>query len=244
MSTENTLRSPAERKIGLTNNQLKLIAMVSMLLDHVGLVLFPDLLIFRVLGRVSFPIFAYMIAEGCFYTKNRAKYLLQLLILGLGCQVVFQIATGMLYQGILITFSLSVIMIFAIDFFLRRKCFWRGAVMTLTLLGGIFACVIAPILFKEQGYDVDYGYVGVLIPIVVYYMPGKLWKLIALGALLAVMASFSEAYQWVSLASLPLLYFYNGRRGRASLKYLFYVFYPVHLVVVYGIGMLVAYLSK
>ena len=59
------------KKIGLTNNQLKIIAMISMLIDHIGLQMFPDLLIFRIIGRLAFPIFAYMIAEGCFYTKNK-----------------------------------------------------------------------------------------------------------------------------------------------------------------------------
>ena len=62
-------------KLGLTNNQFKIIAMVSMLLDHMGLLFFPDEQIFRILGRIAFPIFAYMIAEGCRYTKTRAKYL-------------------------------------------------------------------------------------------------------------------------------------------------------------------------
>ena len=62
-------------KFGLTNNQLKIIAMVSMALDHIGLLFFPDVMLFRALGRIAFPIFAYMIAEGCRYTKNRAKYL-------------------------------------------------------------------------------------------------------------------------------------------------------------------------
>ena len=228
----------------LTGNQLKIIAMVSMLLDHVGLVLFPDLLIFRILGRISFPIFAYMIAEGCFYTRNRVRYLLHLLILGVGCQVVFFIATGMHYLGILITFSLSVTVICTVDHFLRRKCFWNGALVVLVLLGVAFAAVIAPILWREQGYDVDYGYIGVLIPIVVYYMPTRLWKLLSLGVLLAVMAATAPAFQWASMGALILLLLYNGHRGRASMKYVFYVFYPVHLVVVYGIGMLISYLSQ
>ena len=56
-----TVKKP---KLGLTNNQLKIIAMVSMLLDHMGLLFFPDEQIFRILGRIAFPIFAYMIAEG------------------------------------------------------------------------------------------------------------------------------------------------------------------------------------
>ena len=86
--TEGTVMDQTKkRKFGLTNNQLKIIAMVSMVLDHVGLLFFSDMIIFRVLGRIAFPIFAYMIAEGCRYTKNRAKYLG--IIAGMG--TVFQI---------------------------------------------------------------------------------------------------------------------------------------------------------
>ena len=56
---------------GLTGNQLKLIALFAMTCDHVGLQLLPNVLILRILGRLALPIFAYMIAEGCRYTRNR-----------------------------------------------------------------------------------------------------------------------------------------------------------------------------
>ena len=62
------------KKFGLTNNQLKIIAMISMLIDHIGVAMFPNVMILRIIGRLAFPIFAYMIAEGCFYTKNKARY--------------------------------------------------------------------------------------------------------------------------------------------------------------------------
>ena len=80
------------KKFGLTNNQLKIIAMVSMALDHIGLLFFPDAAIFRILGRIAFPIFAYMIAEGCRYTKNRAKYLGLIGAMAIAFQVVFFVA--------------------------------------------------------------------------------------------------------------------------------------------------------
>ena len=60
----------------LSGNMLKIIAAVSMFIDHMGAVLFPGVMIFRILGRIAFPIFAFMIAEGCRYTKNRIKYFL------------------------------------------------------------------------------------------------------------------------------------------------------------------------
>ena len=104
------------KKIGLTNNQLKIIAMISMLIDHIGVQIFPHVLIFRIIGRLAFPIFAYMIAEGCFYTKNKARYLLMVFGLGFICQLVFYFFMNSLYQGILMTFTLSIICIYAIDY--------------------------------------------------------------------------------------------------------------------------------
>ena len=56
---------------GLTGNQLKLIALITMTIDHIGFMLLPQVKILRAIGRIAFPIFAYMIAEGCQYTRNR-----------------------------------------------------------------------------------------------------------------------------------------------------------------------------
>ena len=93
----------------LNGNQLKIIALVTMTIDHVGMYLLPQFVILRIIGRLSMPIFAYMIAEGCRYTKNKKYYLLLTLGVGLICQVVYWIAMQSLYQCILITFSLSIL---------------------------------------------------------------------------------------------------------------------------------------
>ncbi|MCC8169378.1 MAG: conjugal transfer protein TraX, partial [Oscillospiraceae bacterium] len=70
---------------GITQNHLKVIAAVLMLIDHVGAELFPQLDILRVIGRLSFPIFAFFIYEGCKYTRSKPKYLMRIFILGLLC---------------------------------------------------------------------------------------------------------------------------------------------------------------
>jgi len=62
----------------LSGNMLKIIAALAMLCDHVGLLFFPSQDIFRIIGRLAFPIFAFMIAEGCKYTRNKAKYFFNL----------------------------------------------------------------------------------------------------------------------------------------------------------------------
>lgn len=54
----------------MNRNQLKIIACISMLIDHIGYVLFPDVTVLRLIGRIAMPIFAFFIGEGCLYTKT------------------------------------------------------------------------------------------------------------------------------------------------------------------------------
>ena len=78
-----------ESRTGLSGNQLKVIAMIAMTCDHVGLQLLPQLGFLRIIGRLAFPIYAYMIAEGCRYTHDRGRYFFRLASLALVCQGVY-----------------------------------------------------------------------------------------------------------------------------------------------------------
>ena len=91
-----------------SGNQLKIIALVAMTCDHVGKVLLPKYEILQIVGRLAFPIFAYMIAEGCRYTRNRGKHLLQVVLVAILCQIVYFVVERSLFQCILVTFSLSI----------------------------------------------------------------------------------------------------------------------------------------
>ena len=74
-------------RFSLTGNQLKILAMIAMTCDHVGLQLFPQWTFLRIIGRLALPIYAYMIAEGCRYTRDRRKYLLRMVSLAALCQI-------------------------------------------------------------------------------------------------------------------------------------------------------------
>ena len=123
-------------KLGFTNNQLKIIAMIAMLIDHIGAYLFPQVRWLRIIGRLAYPIFAYMIAEGCHHTKSRIRYFLQMAGLAAICQLVYYIAMGSLYQCILVTFSLSVVIIYAIDNFRKHKGVLSGA-LAIAVFGAV-----------------------------------------------------------------------------------------------------------
>lgn len=220
-------------RFGLTGNQLKVIAMIAMTCDHAGLQIFPRFFWLRILGRLAMPIYAYMIAEGCRHTRNRKKYLLRLLGMGVLCQVVYFAAMGSLYMCILITFSLSVILIGLLDAVEREKNSrtWGNLLAGTVLV--FFLCDVLPELLPRTDYAVDYGLPGVLLPVLIY---GAGTRGLLVG--LALVALNYGGIQWLAFLAVPLLLAYNGQRGKAKLGTLFYWYYPVHLVVIYGISQL------
>ena len=229
---------------GLNNNQLKIIAMISMFIDHVGLTFFPQMKIFRYLGRLAFPIYAYMIAEGCKYTKNRKKYLGLIAILAIIFQIVFFVFMKSIYQSILVNFSLSISAIFSIDSFIKNKNTKNRILMVLIILAIFLVSIVFPIIFEDYGFAIDYDLWGLCLPILVYFAPNKLWKITFTTILIILMAVVSGSnMMWWSLLTIPLLILYNGERGSRNLKYLFYLFYPLHLVLIYIIAFLLAILK-
>lgn len=224
---------------GLNNNQLKLIAMLSMLLDHCGRELFPAIEILPVIGRLAFPVFAFMIAEGCRYTKNRKKYFLQIFLLAAICQAVYYISSGSLYQNVLVTFSLSTAVIFLTDSFIRKKTLMTFIPALAICCCTVFVCVLLPEIISTKSFHIDYGLAGVLLPVAVYYAPGKKSRLAAFSVMLVILSLVMGGIQWYSLASIVLILAYNGKRGKLNLKYLFYIFYPLHLAVIYLIGLMI-----
>ena len=218
-----------ERK--LTSNQLKLLAMLTMTLDHIGVQMFPGVLWLRIVGRLAFPIYAYMIAEGCAHTRNRRKYLLQMAGLALLCQLVYFFAMGSLFQCILVTFTLSILLIYACDTGSRP-------LTALALLGVAFVTVALPRLLPGTDFAIDYGFFGVLVPVAAYLGKTHREKLLfTAGALVALAWSVGDI-QWYSLAALFPLALYSGQRGKRRMKWLFYLYYPLHLAAIYGISLL------
>jgi hypothetical protein len=215
----------------LTSNQLKLLAMLTMTLDHIGVQMFPGVLWLRIVGRLAFPIYAYMIAEGCAHTRNRRKYLLQMAGLALLCQLVYFFAMGSLFQCILVTFTLSILLIYACDTGSRP-------LTALALLGVAFVTVALPRLLPGTDFAIDYGFFGVLVPVAAYLGKTHREKLLFTASALVALAWSVGGIQWYSLAALLPLALYNGNRGKRRMEWLFYLYYPLHLAAIYGISLL------
>jgi len=219
----------------LTGNQLKLIAMVAMTADHVGLQLLPQVGFLRILGRLAMPLYAYMIAEGCRYTRSRKRYFLSIALMGLLCQLVYFFFMGSLYQCILVTFSLSLGLIYLLDW---AKPPLKWVVSVLGVVTVWFLTLVLPELLPNTDFRIDYDFWGVMLPVLIYLAKDRRQALFmsAIGVFL-LGAHFGGA-QWFGLLTLPLLALYDGTRGKANIKLLFYLYYPAHLAVIYLLSLI------
>lgn len=240
----------------MTSNILKLIACVSMLIDHAGYLLFPEQEWMRWVGRLAMPIFAFFIAEGCIHTSNRLRYFVRLFVLGIICQSVYvaeEILSGgvrSVYLNILFTLSFAAVICFTfIDFKKalenvdKKAIFLSGALFVLSFVSVLAFDIFCTHSEKLVGISVtfDYGFVGAVLPLfaVIFTTRRLQWIAYSIGLVFFVQSNLSELwYVCFALLDIPILAFYNGERGKYNTKYLFYLFYPLHLAALYGIDIL------
>jgi len=215
---------------GLTGNQLKLFAVIVMTIDHIGAVLYPSVMWLRIVGRLAYPIFAYMIAEGCAHTRSMPRYFATMAGMAAVCQVVVYFVTGSLYQYILVTFTLSIGMIYL----LKKAEETKNALWWLLSAAGIGVVWLLtqwlPAKLTGTDFSIDYSFWGVMVPVLVWLGKNKGQKLLLEAAGLVLIAGNVNNIQTLALCSLPLLAMYNGQRGKWKLKYFFYLYFPAHIV--------------
>jgi len=247
----------------MTGFAIKIIALACMITDHLGAV-FPDYFpfAFRVIGRVAFPLYAFLIAEGCAKTKNMPKYLLRLGIFAFVSEIPFDLAFSPTRYGrlgvdffydmnIFFTLFLGALAVFAL-----QKLKERGAVYAL------FSVIpLAALMLAAQFFSTDYGAKGVLFIFLLYAATKKIPRLVVMagfiiylyggflsGALFGGLgfAPYMNLYYAGLLAgalsSVAVAAFYNGRRG-PGLKWFFYAAYPVHLMMLAAAYQLMIYFN-
>lgn len=222
----------------MNRNVLKIIAVITMLIDHVGAHLFPNITILRWIGRLAFPIFAYFIAEGMKYTRSRTKYVLLLSLCAVVSQVPYGLVFGWKRLNIIFTFLISILMIYLLETYKKHELLKMISLIILSVL--LCLCDLFGV--------VDYGVFGVLLVLVFYFIKDKNLSL-CLGAACLTFITLRNCLfsgftvetikQMASLLAIPVLYFYNNQKGRVNLKYLFYSFYPLHLLAIYLIGIII-----
>ena len=212
-------------KFGINTFTLKMIAIVAMLIDHVGAVLLPQYRILRLIGRIAFPIFTYTLVEGFIHTHDVKKYMTRMGILALISEIPFDLAfTGKIlefgHQNVFFSLFLGLLMLYLMA---------KAPDELRSLL-----CVLV-ILFVARYLRVDYGYNGLLMVFWYYhYRDNNLMKILGIAFINAFLMGGSQVYALFAL--IPIL-LHNGERG-PKCKGFFYGFYPVHLLVIYFINMI------
>ena len=257
----------------MTTFQIKLIAITAMVIDHVGLVFFPHILLLRIVGRLAFPLFAWLIANGAYYSKNTKIYLTRLFLFAVVAQIPFIFSNRLIDPSF---WELNVL--FTLFLGLAAIVLMRKVQNSFT---SVLIVVISALL--AEVLNTDYGALGVLA-IVVFYLSFKdikkmiilqiclftLFSVIPIGVIalarvanpvvstlsvtlcpltwmrvcfkmsVAIPSNFVvlNLIEPLGLFSLILIAFYGNQEGW-KMKYFFYWFYPMHLVILYFIKLFV-----
>src|SRR3989344_561999 len=225
----------------MTAFQIKLVAIITMVIDHIGIFLFPQLIILRIIGRLSFSLFAWLIANGAHHSKNKMHYLMRLLIVGVISQIPYSALYQIVQPG---EFHLNIFFTLFLGLGAIILCKKYTALITKLLIVAAFS-LIALIL------QCEYGAAGVL-SIFFFYIYFKDFKMILFTQSLIIFAFytiplsifiFSNTSKVIYINSiqliqpLALLFFvfivrYNLKEG-TRIKRLLYFFYPLHLLIIY-----------
>ncbi len=208
---------------------LKLLALITMIIDHVGAVFFPNYPILRIIGRLAFPIYCFLLVEGYFHTRDIRKYSLRLLIFALVSEVPFDLAfNGKLtsnHQNIFFTLFLGLMAIHLIHTLNKENLIiaFAGAVL---------------MMFFAEYISSDYGSLGILYIITFYLLKSVdgMAKLLLMTFLIAVLNFLmSGGLQNYSVLSSVFIIQYDGTQGPKNkfLQYGFYIMYPLHLAIIY-----------
>lgn len=215
---------------------LKMVAIIAMLIDHIGGILFVGTqyeFYFRVIGRIAFPIFCFLIVEGFYHTSNLRRYMLRLGVFAIISEVPFDLAfsdyttpQGILEkQNVFFTLYIGLVTIMLMRR-VSKKFAWNQVISSILNVMIVFSMSIIIIAINS-----DYTVLGILLIVAFYLFRGK--KTALTIAVLAL--TFSVSIQIFAVFSMLFIWYYNGEKGRPMNKYIFYAFYPLHLLALVGI---------
>lgn len=216
----------------MTSLILKILALTTMIIDHYGAILQSNILIYRIIGRLAFPIYCFLLVEGYFNTSNVKNYAKRLFIFALISEIPFDLAfygqIGFEHQNIFFTLFIGLAAIYFVD---NKEKYNLNS--TLVIIGG----AVLATLFRT-----DYQFIGIIY-IFAFYKAHSMPKEKRLPFTAIIMFAMNLAAGWVqqfSLLALAVIYFYNNEQGIKN-KFLqmgFYIAYPLHLFIFYLINTL------
>lgn len=230
---------------------LKLVAMLTMLIDHMGARLFPGTPIMRIIGRMAFPIYAYCLAVGCVRTRDPVKYLSRIIVLALISQPLYAVAMNHTVKAMYNISFAEKPLAAALNFYVMS---WTGkpSILASLSLGLVLiealrekriACALGVFLLVYLlRRKLDYGERGVILMVLFYAFIEHRWvSLLCVSAFLVVWGHSSTGYElfgfkfgleMFAILALPLIYSRTHTKIRIP-KWLGYGFYPAHLILIY-----------
>jgi len=215
----------------MTNFNIKLIALATMLIDHTA-VIFNLHEGYRAIGRIALPLFIYLIAEGCLHTKSIEKYLLRLGLFALISEIPYDLAFNENISFLRNTNIFYTLWLGVAAVYFCKKVFNKNLVLSLIPLG--LAMITAEVLSS------DYGAIGVFFVFSIAvsgisetkHLSPKLLQLLLLTLFSVVLYANMPTPIYIigSLMAIPIIFFSNGKLGIPA-KWIFYMFYPSHLLV-------------
>jgi hypothetical protein len=206
-----------------------------MLIDHVGAVFFPKYLIYRIIGRLAFPMFAYFIAEGYRKSKDVTDYLGRLFLFGFISQMPFSYAFNLkeLYLNVFFTLAMGLYALYSYD---KHKKLYMVVIIAAVcqIMNTDYGAFGVALVFVFNKYHEDFKAMAknVILLTVVFQAALCAYAYFTMPtAYLERALLFRGVIQPLCLFSLVFLRFYNHERG-LRLKYIFYAFYPVHLLLI------------
>lgn len=230
---------PVQKK-GLNSNQIKLIAIIAMTIDHVTWLLFPGfqkiwwVILLHVVGRLTAPIMWFFIAEGFYYTRNVKNYIFRLFAFAFISHFAYNIAGGIpfiptgMFNMTSVMWSLAWSVVLMVIFTTEQLPQWAKMILM------ILICVVT--------FPSDWSTIAAMCPVFLYLNRGDFKKqsftMLIWTAMYAIvyflfMDKVYGILQMCTLLSLPILKQYNGERGNwKGMKWLFYIYYPAHLFII------------
>lgn len=209
----------------MTSYALKLIAIITMTIDHIGYIFFPEAQWLRMIGRISFPVFCFLLTEGYTHTGNLKKYGLRLFVFAV---ISFVPYSWFIYGSLFSLNSMNIY--FELFAGLTALYFTEKGIKGKPLYFAVpvIICILA------QLFSFSYGAYGVLLIIGFYLLKGKSLPIITCVAGLTVLYCVFIGRGWLQIYAvfsvIPIL-LYNGKKGINMPKYAFYAYYPVHLLL-------------
>lgn len=250
MELINRVLAPKKPALNTDTNLLKVIAMVTMLIDHAGKMLFPAYPVFRIIGRLAFPIYACCLAMGVVYTRHPLKYVSRMVLLALISQPLYAIALDHANSAMfMVSFAehpLKAVMHFYYYSWTEPSILFAltlGLILLWAIRNKQLAIAVAVYLFCWRARaQLDYGINGIHLMLLFYFLcEHRLLSFLAVGAFMAHWGLSGGGYsmfgvqfstQMFALAALPLIYIPTNT-GIKLPKWLFYAFYPAHLLLIW-----------